>query len=105
MLATPVPTVIDTIGFLTGVFGVSMVVYLLMVSRKQYDRERMWTLLTVGSALILMNFQPFLAQQIATELFRLTAYAVLFGMFAWESYVLWDEAEPVSSVADALDPD
>jgi hypothetical protein len=95
-------TVIDTIGFLTGVFGVSMVVYLLMVSRKQYDRGRLWTLLTVGSALIVMNFQPFISQEAVTELLRLIAYAVLFVMFAWNAYILWDQAEPVSSAADVL---
>jgi O-antigen/teichoic acid export membrane protein len=102
MFDTDITTIIDTIGFLTGVFGVSMVVYLLMISRKQYDHGRLWTLLIVGSALIVMNFQPFISQELVTELLRLIAYAVLFVLFARESYVLWDEAEPVSSAADAL---
>lgn len=83
------PGTLDMIGFVIGVLGVSIVVVLLLISPKQYDPRRLLVMLTVGAALMLMNFDPWLTETHHFELMRAVSYIVLVAVFAWEARNLY----------------
>ena len=98
------PHWVDLLGLLAGSVGVSIAIWLQMITPRVVKARYILGFLTLGCSLMLINLEPLIPNTDAVLAARVLAYLTLVAAQAYLAYHVWDESElqPVKGTKDWL---
>ena len=101
---TLVPHWVDTLGLVAGGLGVSIAVWLQLVTPRRIRSRYVTAFLALGSALILINLGPVVEGPFLVVAARTAAYISLIVAQTYLGYRVWSKAEvhPIEDTRELL---